>query len=396
MLKVGRMVVDLPPAKLVMAGPRTAAYVAHSMGRGFLTRQRHPDIPTKLTTPGLVASVLVDEVAMAFMPPLGAGCDAARLERIRDETAAAIAFFEARGWLDDPASYHRMPPSPDAAVLEARHLRHIRYQELSFESGYEPPAGMPGAERWAAVGPNARAQAYVLQHRGQPRPWLVSLHGMMMGTPLDLVVMRALYWFRNRGFNVILPVAPLHGARGTGRRDAARVVSIDYVDNVHALSQAVWDIRRFIGWMTEQGAPSITVHGISLGGFLAALVAGIDDRVDRVVAGMPLVDVGGIANRAPRPVRRMLDEHHLTSEQAQLVHRVISPLALPCQVAQSDRYIYSGVGDRFTTAGQAYQLWKHWDEPTVLWFSGSHVADWAGRTNAFLKRVIGSAQLTQA
>jgi hypothetical protein len=73
------------------------------------------------------------------------------------------------------------------------------------------------------------------------------------------------------------------------------------------------------------------------------------------------------------------------------VHRVVSPLALPCRVEHGARHIYAGVGDRFTTAGQAYDLWKHWDEPQVLWFSGSHVADWAGSKSSFLDRAIGSA-----
>jgi hypothetical protein len=146
-----------------------------------------------------------------------------------------------------------------------------------------------------------------------------------------------------------------------------------------------------LAWLSEQGAPGIIVHGVSMGGFLAALVAGIDDRVDRVVAGMPLVDIGGVGNRSAGHVRQLLDEHGLAGQRAQLVHRVISPLAFPCRVDYRTRYIYAGVGDRFTTAGQACQLWKHWEEPTVLWFSGSHVADWAGKKNAFLERAIGSA-----
>lgn len=383
---------ESPPAKLVFAAPRTAVFVAHSMSRGLLLSRRYPDIPTKLTTPALVASVLFDEVALAFMPALGSDCDRAQLERVRDETDAAITFFEARGWLDDPLRYYRTPPAPQAAELQPRRFGYVRYEQLSFDSEYEPPGGMPGAERWGANGPNARAQAFVLRHRGEPRPWLVNLHGMWMGKPADLLMTRALYWFRNRGFNVILPVAPLHGARGDGRRDSGGLISIDYLDNVHGISQAIWDIRRCLAWIKGQGGPSVIVHGVSLGGFLAALIAGIDDRVDRVVCGIPLVDIGGVGERAPGAVHRLLDEYGLIGQRAQTVHRVISPLALPCRVEHDARYIYAGVGDRFTTAGQAYQLWKHWDEPAVLWFSGSHVADWTGAKGAFLERAIGSAR----
>jgi hypothetical protein len=62
-------------------------------------------------------------------------------------------------------------------------------------------------------------------------------------------------------------------------------------------------------------------------------------------------------------------------------------------VEHGARYIYAGVADRFTTAGQAYQLWKHWEEPRALWFAGSHITDWAGEKRAFLETAVGSARV---
>jgi hypothetical protein len=382
-------VAGAPPAKLLLAWPRTA-YTADSISRPFLGGQRHPQMPTRLTTSGLVASVLMDELALAYMPSFGTGHDAAELERISKDTDVAIALFETNGWLTDPVRYHRTPPPPERPVLRPRWFGPIRYEELTFESGYEAVAGMPGAERWAAIASNARAYAYVLRHRGEPRPWLVSLHGLYVGKPADLVAMRALHWFRARGFNVIFPVAPLHGPRASGRRSGAGMITVDYVTNVHAFSQAVWDIRRSLAWVREQGASSITVHGVSMGGFLAAIVAGIDNGIDRVIAGSPLVELGNVPARAPKQVRQQLDGYGLTGARAEAVHRVVSPLALLCKVRHDARFIYAGVGDRFTRAGEAYRLWRHWEEPTVLWFSGSHTADWTGEKDAFLERTIGS------
>jgi hypothetical protein len=121
-------------------------------------------------------------------------------------------------------------------------------------------------------------------------------------------------------------------------------------------------------------------------------VASIDDRIDRVIAGMPLVDIGGVGNRAARHIRQLIAKHELGGLRAAQVHRVVSPVAFPCRVEHSARYIYAGVADRFTTAGQAYQLWKHWEEPRVLWFAGSHITDWAGEKRAFLETAIGSAR----
>jgi hypothetical protein len=339
----------------------------------------------------MAASVLVDEVAMVFMPALGRQCGDDYFARVSEETDRATVWLAAHGWLDDPVSYHQSPPPPRQFVLRSRHFGHVRYEHLSFESGYVPPAGMPGAQRWAATGPNAGVHAFVLRHRGRARPWLINLHGLMMGEPSDLLALRALHWFRDRGFNVIQPVAPLHGVRGTGRRPGAELISLDYLNNVHGMSQAVWDIRRCVGWVRQQGAAGVILHGISLGGYLASLVAAIDDRIDRVIAGMPLVDIAGVGNRVARHIRHLIANHDLSGPRAALVHRVVSPVAYPCQVERSERYIYAGVADRLTTAGQAYQLWKHWEEPAVLWFAGSHITDWASEKRAFLDATIGSA-----
>jgi hypothetical protein len=381
------------PARLAMIGPRTAAYLSHSLTRPLAPgRSRHPGIPTRLTTVGMAASVLVDEVAMVFMPALGGQCDDDYFSRVREETDRATVWLTARGLLDDPVSYHQSPPPPRQFVTRSRQFGHVRYEHLCFDSGFVPPAGMPGAERWAAGGPNAEVHAFVLRHRGGTRPWLINLHGLMMGEPSDLVALRAMHWFRDRGFNVIQPVAPLHGVRGRGRRHGAELISLDYLNNVHGMSQAVWDIRRCVRWVGEQGAPGVILHGISLGGYLAALVAAVDNRIDRVVAGMPLVDIAGVGNRAARHIRQLIARHDLSGGRAALVHRVVSPVAYPCRVERTARYIYAGVADRFTTAGQAYQLWTHWEEPSVLWFAGSHITDWVGEKRAFLDTAIGSAQ----
>jgi predicted esterase YcpF (UPF0227 family) len=35
----------------------------------------------------------------------------------------------------------------------------------------------------------------------------------------------------------------------------------------------MWDIRRILHWVRTQGAPSVGVHGVSLGGYQTALLA---------------------------------------------------------------------------------------------------------------------------
>src|SRR5688572_27397931 len=69
------------------------------------------------------------------------------IARLRAEMHASVTFFRARGWLDDPAAYHPMPPPLHDTALVDLVERGGSYQHLRFESGYAPAEGEPGRER---------------------------------------------------------------------------------------------------------------------------------------------------------------------------------------------------------------------------------------------------------
>jgi hypothetical protein len=49
------------------------------------------------------------------------------------------------------------------------------------------------------------------------------------------------------------------------------------------------------------------------------------------------------------------------------------------------RFVYAGIADRMATPGQAHRLWKHWEEPTVCWYRGSHVGfTWSREVRTFV------------
>jgi hypothetical protein len=343
-----------------------------------------------------MASVLADEVVLAtlansrLVPPRG------ELERIGREVTTAVDLFQQKGWVDDPASFHRPPTEPLTPVLHGDQYRRTRYEHLMFDSGYRPPDGTPGAARWLALAPNHTAHALVMRHKGAPRPWLMNIHGFSMGKPSDLVAFRSLHVFRDIGFNVIHPVLPLHGPRRIGRRSGDGFATFDYLNNVHGAAQAIWEIRRCLRWMRDQGAPSIHVHGVSLGGFMAALLAGLEPGIDTVIAGIPTADLAWVMRHyVPSQHEAELDRLGLLGENADIVHSVISPLALECLVPRDRRFIYSGVGDRMATPQQAHVLWKHWDEPRICWYAGSHVGYvWSGEVRRFVDEILAGIDAT--
>ena len=89
-------------------------------------------------------------------------------------------------------------------------------------------------------------------------------------------------------------ILPFHGPRaagavsGTGFFDAHPLVA------AAALGQAVWDVRRIAGWLRAQGAPALGVHGLSLGGCVAALHASLDASLACAMPMIPAVDVAGV------------------------------------------------------------------------------------------------------
>jgi hypothetical protein len=336
--------------------------------------RQHPEIAAQLPTPRLLASVLLDHAAMAALQVAFTPEEHLDHAEIHREVDATIEALDARGWLDDPRGFHPLPPPPVDPVLEPATWRGIRYEELSFESGYVSPVGAArGDERWDAA-PNRTARALVLRHRDGDRPWVVLQHGYGAGVAIDfLTMMGGAHLHRDLGFNVIGPIAPYHGTRRVFRRGIG-MTSFDYVRNLHSIGQAVWDIRRCISWAETQGAGSVACHGVSLGGFLVGLVAGLDHRVGPVIAGIPAADMAAVIRR------RTLIHPTADAERAglfddclELIHRPVSPLSFVPLVPHEQRFIYAGIGDRVTTPGDAYRLWQHWDRPSVLWFPGSHL-----------------------
>jgi hypothetical protein len=215
-----------------------------------------------------------------------------------------------------------------------------------------------------------------MRHPGPDRPWLVCVPGYRMGHPaVDFAGFRARWLYRELGLNVAIPVMPLHGPRRIGRRGGDGYLSGDFLDTIHAQSQAIWDIRRLIAWLREEGAPRVGVQGVSLGGYTTALLASLEEDLDCAIAGIPAVDFLRLArSHAPAILLRVARAMGIRFDRIELLLRVISPLAHTPRVPRTRRYLYAGVADRLAPPDHALDLWNHWDRPRFEWYHGSHVS----------------------
>ncbi len=373
---VARAIRDPRIAGVLRAGPRVVDFLVRSHRRTAGIADDDSIVKVR-PTPLLAAQAYLDEVLIAALrhPDL--------LPREEDyvpaaaDLAVAREVFAVRGWIDDPATYHRDPPPPDdvRAVHEAAHG--LGYEHTTFSSGWEPHREEPGRARWLKHQANRTAHVWVSRAPGRDHgSWLVCLHGFGMGqhASIDLRSFRATQLHR-MGIHVAVVVLPLHGPRASGRVRGEDLMTIDMVDSMHGMAQATWDVRRLIAWLRiAEGAERVGVMGHSLGGLVASLSAALDPELRCVIAGVPVVDLPDLFRRhSPPAIAERARQFGVLGNQADDVHRVVSPLVMACAVPKDGRYIYAGLGDRMSTFGQARRLWLHWDRPSLAAYPGGHM-----------------------
>jgi hypothetical protein len=375
--------------------PRTFLFVGSALLRGEVA----DSLPAPHLSVGLAAQVAMDEalLAVAMTPrrfPLSRD-----YARVAAELADADDLYARSGWIEDPRSYHRRPPPLSDGEIGNRRgwATGFGYDRLSWDSSFEPHQGEPGSDRWMAFGPNQTASAVVLRHAGGPRPWVIAVHGFCMGFPfMDFQGLHVARIHRELGMNVALPVLPLHGGRRVTLVSGEPFLSFELMNAVHGLTQTVWDIRRLLHWVRDQGATSISLYGVSLGAYAVSLLAGIEEGVDAVVAGIPVSDFPGLFHHhSPRHIRARSIEHKIMGGAAENVYRVVSPLSFEAQIPASRRFIFAGYGDRVARPDQAQRLWEHWDRPRISWYAGNHVGYlWSKQVSDFLVDSLREGSMT--
>jgi hypothetical protein len=363
-------------------------------------------IPNAEPSLGLISKLLLDEALRGFFSQNSKDFWVRPNEvdeTPRRELARILEVYDDHGWLDDPASFHTEPPPLEDVTIASGRRGHHRFEHLRFESGYEPHLDDPARERWLGYRGNRTAHAWLLRHTSHlDRPWLICLHGIGMGTPyMDFPAFRRDTLHEKLGFNVLWYVKPFHGPRGLekssygefarGQRSAGflktfygpgrrgttshETYSRGIGNLIQVQAQTMWDLRRIISWIQSQGGSTIGAYGLSLGGYAASLLSSLVDDLDVVVAGIPGTDfIDLLEHNVPPPAEGQPDLLKPFWRDARRAMRVVSPLAMPCRVPKEHRYIFGGLADRLTPPRGVHSLWRHWEEPRIAWYPGSHVS----------------------
>lgn len=350
-----------------------------------------PGVPATARTLAMAAKVAIDEALLAYFVSSANVPTGAKVAEDAAEVQALTEALDKQGWLKKPADFHRTPDAPDKVEIQTRKAGGENFEQLIFDSGFEPIESLPGAQRWQEYSGNRKMHAWMFRHSGPPRPWLMGIHGYRMGVPfMDFSLFDVEYLHRRLGLNLILPILPLHGPRRAYKRSGSGYLDGNIVDMLHAETQAAWDLRRVLAWLRkDQSAHEIGVMGYSLGGYNTALLAGLESDLQCAIAGIPLTDMAGAVWRhMPGLQQRQLEAQGLDVAKIQRALTPVSPLALAPLVAKDRRYIFAATGDQLVPSDQALRLWRHWDEPECCWYQGSHLSL---RREASVRRFVAAA-----
>lgn len=143
-------------------------------------------------------------------------------------------------------------------------------------------------------------------------------------------------FFSRRGITVVEIAMPYHFERSRpGSLHADYMLSADLGRTIQAMRQAVFDGRKLIGWLKGEGYREISVLGMSLGSWVAGLIAAHDANVSKAslfLTGGSLADMVW-TGRATRSIRSSLQPEIALAD----LRRAWSPLNLENYVGRLAR-----------------------------------------------------------
>jgi hypothetical protein len=285
-------------------------------------------------------------------------------------------------WSTDPARFllddDALPTLLHAAAMRRRPIAggEIVTRRLTMLHR-RAPADEPDGATFATPGDAILLEHW--QHTGRaPLATAIALHGFGMGNPrFDAFALHAGALFR-RGLDVALLTLPHHGGRaGRGARFSGEgFVTLDVGALNASLRAAIGEARVVRRWLRDSAAAPVGFLGLSLGGYVAATIAALEEDLAFAIAIAPPVCIGDLAWHFAGDAAggRGPESASFDRDVLRAAYRVHSPLTYPLRAPRERLLIVAGAGDRVVPPEHPQALWAHWERPAIEWFGGSHLA----------------------
>ena len=277
-----------------------------------------------------------------------------------------------------PAAFFDFLGEVRAATALVTHRRRITggtVVEAEMASAYRPYAATPDGSPCAE---NETIPLAWWRHDARPPAILLALHGFTMGNfRVDAAALMLEDWY-TLGLDVVQMALPFHGARcPDAARFSGECFASWHVGRLNeAVRQSVSDVARVIAWLrSERPDVPVGIVGMSLGGYVAALLAELDETLAFVLPVAAPVHLGLLPSALfARSRYGTVMAPPLTLEDMERAYRCHCPLTHPLAVRRESVLLVAGRGDRVVPAEHVLALWEHWHRPAVHWYGGSHIA----------------------
>ena len=268
------------------------------------------------------------------------------------------------------------PPQPHVTVKGIGELRGGRRERLSWPSRYRTWDHLYQLE-YDEYQRNATAYAEGMFHDGYGHDTVVCLHTWTTGyfrLQREIYMVNRLY---RAGLNVVLLMLPFHGPRNPkGSLFGGQLFPGTSPQRTNeAFRQSIWDLRSLLKWLRIERCGKLGVMGMSLGGYITALLATVEPDLDYAISMIPMVSMADLLwkHGANHPIRKEALERGITLELTRSLYRVHSPLERPPLLPPERLMVAAGRGDRICPPAHVERLWEHWNRPAMHWFPGGHI-----------------------
>lgn len=202
--------------------------------------------------------------------------------------------------------------------------------------------------------------------RWRERPAIILLDGApSVGYPTVLPLVAR--WLNRKGFNAALLVAPYQL-----ERRPRRAIGENCLTFARAMAQNVAEIRATVGWLLDEGCPSVGLVGISFGGWTAGLTVCSDARIAGAVLGLPRVRMRCSDPVVWRRVREALLALR-PAQDAMDTTRLNLILSRPL-IPKENILLVEGMYDLCSDGEAIEALWQRWGQPEIWRLPCGHLS----------------------
>ena len=175
---------------------------------------------------------------------------------------------------------------------------------------------------------------------------------------------------------VYMPMAYYGGRRPDGYAHL-RWLEANPTHAADPATQTVMDIRRakaILAARPEVDPKRIGITGVSLGGIMASLAAGVDGEFYRVV---PILAGGDVAHltfhtRETRRDREMLLAHGIDQQKLEAMFQAVEPLNFASRIDLKRCLMINAKEDEVIPGANTLALWRAIGKPMILWVPTGH------------------------